>query len=93
MKKKFQGNTTVKRAQLQALRKDFETLHMKEDETVSDFFSRTLTIANKMRFYGEKMSDVSIIEKILRSMTSKFDFVVRTYGLCVEYMVHVQITR
>ena len=40
--KKFQENTRVKRAQLQALCKDFETLHMKEGETVSDFFSRTL---------------------------------------------------
>ena len=48
---------------------------MKEGETVFVFFSRTLTIANKMRFHGEKMSDVSIIEKILRFVTSKFDYV------------------
>jgi hypothetical protein len=74
MKKKFQGNARVKRAQLQALRKDFETLHMKEGETVSDYFARTLT--NKMRFHGEKMSDVTVIEKILRSMTLKFNYVV-----------------
>jgi hypothetical protein len=74
MKKKFQGNARVKRAQLQALRKDFETLHMKEGEIVSDYFARTLT--NKMRFHGEKMSDVIVIEKILRSMTLKFNYVV-----------------
>ena len=48
----------LKRAQLQALRKDFETLHMKEGETVSDFFSHTLIIANEMHFHGKKMSDV-----------------------------------
>ena len=49
---------------------------MKEGETVSDYFARTLTIANKMRFHGETMTDVTIIEKILRSMISKFDYVV-----------------
>ena len=52
---------------------DFETLHMKEGETIFYFFSRTLTIANKMRFRGEKMNDVSIIKKTMHSMTSKFD--------------------
>jgi len=76
MKKKFHGNARVKRAQLQALRKDFETLHMKEGENVSDYFARTLTITNRMRFHGEKISDVTVIEKILRSMTSKFNYVV-----------------
>ena len=34
MKKKVQGNARVKRAQLQAMRKEFEILHMKEGETV-----------------------------------------------------------
>jgi len=66
----------VKRAQLQALRRDFETLHMKEGETVDNFFSRTLTIANKMKAHGETMSQTIINEKVLRSMTSKFDYVV-----------------
>ena len=75
MKKKFQGNTKVKRAQLQALLKDFETLHRKEGETFFDLFSCTLAIANKMCFHGEEMSVVSIIEKILLSVTSKFDYV------------------
>ena len=66
----------VKRAQLQALRREFETLYMKEGETVNNFFARTLTIANKMKTHGESMSQTIIIEKVLRSMTAKFDYVV-----------------
>ena len=49
---------------------------MKLGEAVADFFSRTMAIANKMRIHGEKMQDVTIVEKILRSMTPKFNFVV-----------------
>ncbi|XP_038715057.1 uncharacterized protein LOC120008755 [Tripterygium wilfordii] len=74
--KKVAADLKVKRAQLQALRKDFETLHMKVGESVTDYFGRTLTIANKMRISGEKMDDVVVIEKILRSMSPKFDYVV-----------------
>ncbi|KAJ4718900.1 Retrovirus-related Pol polyprotein from transposon TNT 1-94 [Melia azedarach] len=61
--------------QLQALRGEFETLRMKSGESVSDYFSRTLAVANKMRIHGEKLEDVTIIEKILRSMTVKFNFI------------------
>ncbi|RHN50731.1 hypothetical protein MtrunA17_Chr6g0460681 [Medicago truncatula] len=63
-------------AQLQALCKEFEILHMKAGESVDEYFARTLTIANRMRIHGEKMEDVRIIEKIICSMTSKFDYVV-----------------
>lgn len=76
MKKKFQGNVRARRVQLQALRSEFETLRMKSDESVIDFFGRTMTIANKMRIHGDKMEDVTIVEKILRSMTTKYNFVV-----------------
>jgi len=76
LKRKYQGTTRVKRAQLQALRKEFEVLHMKTGESVDDYFGRTLIIANKMRIHGEKMDDVVIIEKILQLMTLKYDYVV-----------------
>ncbi|PSS16340.1 Endonuclease, partial [Actinidia chinensis var. chinensis] len=49
---------------------------MKAGESVDDYFGRNLIIANKMRIHGEKMDDVVIIEKILRSMTSKYDYIV-----------------
>lgn len=76
MKLKYQGSTRVKRAQLQAIRRTFKVLQMKEGEGVDEYFARTLTIVNKMKIHGEKMDQVVIIEKILRSMTPKFDYVV-----------------
>ncbi|XP_058002657.1 uncharacterized protein LOC131179869 [Hevea brasiliensis] len=76
MKKKYQGSSRVKRAQLQALRRDFETLQMKDGESVTSYCARTMEISNKMRFHGEKTEGVTIVEKILRPMTPKFDYVV-----------------
>ncbi|KAM1393926.1 hypothetical protein ACFX2F_030030 [Malus domestica] len=76
LKQKYQGTARVKRAQLQALRKEFEMLHMKTGETVNEFFCLTLTIANKRKINGDKLTDVEVIEKILRSMTPKYDYVV-----------------
>ncbi|XP_073138295.1 uncharacterized protein [Henckelia pumila] len=54
LKQKYQGSTRVKKAQLQALRKEFEILQMKERESVDEYFARTLAIANKMKIHGEK---------------------------------------
>lgn len=74
MKKKYQGTTKAKKVHLQALRANFETLRMKTGESVSEYFARTMTIANKIRIHGEK--DVIIVEKILRSMKVKFNFII-----------------
>ncbi|KAL6285137.1 hypothetical protein ACE6H2_009527 [Prunus campanulata] len=51
---------------------------MKVGELVDEYFGRTLTVANERRINGEKLEDVVVIEKILRSMTPKFDYVVCT---------------
>nr|CAN70073.1 hypothetical protein VITISV_011917 [Vitis vinifera] len=76
MKKKFEGNARVKRSHIQALRRDFETLEMRYGERVTKYFSRVMTVANKMQIYGENMQDVKVVDKILRSLTEKFNYVV-----------------
>jgi hypothetical protein len=76
MKQKYQGSTKVKMSQLQELHRNFETIHMKEGEIIDNFFVCTLIIANKMKTRGEIISQTIINEKVLRFMTSKFDYVV-----------------
>ncbi|KAL9412440.1 hypothetical protein AB3S75_045966 [Citrus x aurantiifolia] len=76
MKRKYERNARVKRLVLQALRKEFETLEMKPGENVTEYFGRVMIVSNKMRFHGEEMHDVTIVEKILRSLTDKFNYIV-----------------
>ncbi|XP_050878599.1 uncharacterized protein LOC127082406 [Lathyrus oleraceus] len=76
MQQKYQGSIKVKRAQLQALRREFELLTMKEGEKVDSFLGRTLNVVNKMKSNGEIMEQSMVVSKILRSLTSKFNYVV-----------------
>ncbi|KAE8650591.1 hypothetical protein Csa_011412 [Cucumis sativus] len=57
MKKKYEGNARVRRSYLQALCREFEILEMKSGEGVTEYFSRVMIVANKMRTYGEDMQD------------------------------------
>jgi len=49
---------------------------MKEDETVNEYFARTLRIAKSMKMCGECMRGNIIVAKILWFMTLKFNYVV-----------------
>lgn len=72
----YQGSTRVKRPQLQALRKEYEMLHMKYGESMDNFFSRTLTVVNKMKAHGERMEQLMVVENFIFSINSMFDYVV-----------------
>lgn len=60
MKQKFQGTTKVKRSQLRAANREFELLGLKDEETISEYFGRTLAIVNKMKIYGDKVDQTEI---------------------------------
>ncbi|XP_059295372.1 uncharacterized protein LOC132048691 [Lycium ferocissimum] len=76
VQKEFQGDSKVIVVRLQSLRRDFENLMMKSGESIADFLSRATTIVSQIRSYDEKVTDQTIVEKVLRSLTPKFDHVV-----------------
>ncbi|KAL4568673.1 hypothetical protein LXL04_024288 [Taraxacum kok-saghyz] len=76
MQKGFAGNERVKKSLLQKIRRDFEVLEMKMNESIPEYFGRVLTNSNQMRSNGETMIDVKVVEKILRTLTDKYMYVV-----------------
>ncbi|XP_019455103.1 PREDICTED: uncharacterized protein LOC109356227 [Lupinus angustifolius] len=71
-----QGVKQLKKVQLQTLRRQYELMHMESNERVAQFFNKVITYTNAMKACGEKISDQSIIEKILRTLTPRFDHIV-----------------
>lgn len=49
---------------------------MLNSKYIDGYVKRLKTVANDMRRNGEKVDDVRLIEKVSRSMTQKFDYVV-----------------
>lgn len=76
MKQKRKGTTKVKKEKLQSLRREFELLGMREGESISEYFARTLVIVNKMKLQGNNMNQTTVVEKVMRSLPQGFNYVV-----------------
>ncbi|KAH1039241.1 hypothetical protein J1N35_040984 [Gossypium stocksii] len=87
LQKEYQGDSKVIVVKLQSLRRDFETLMMKNGESIVDFLSRTRTIIDQLLSYSEQISDEIIVAKVLQSLMTKFDHVVAAIEECKDLSV------
>ncbi|XP_042460637.1 uncharacterized protein LOC122044171 [Zingiber officinale] len=72
----YKGDERAKSIRLQILKGEFESLEMKESESVSDYFTRVLVIVNQLRRNDDDIEDSRVVEKILRSLKPRYDYVV-----------------
>ncbi|BAT89965.1 hypothetical protein VIGAN_06111300 [Vigna angularis var. angularis] len=70
------GGEKIKKVKLQMLRRQYELMQMDDNDKVSEYFNKILSIINQMKDYGEAISDLMIIEKIMRSLPQRFDYIV-----------------
>ncbi|XP_071907816.1 uncharacterized protein [Coffea arabica] len=66
------GAANVRKIRLQELRRQFELAQMKSTESVKDFIGTIKEIVNDMESNGENLEEVRVVEKVLRSLTTKF---------------------
>ncbi|XP_074369122.1 uncharacterized protein LOC141709781 [Apium graveolens] len=76
LQKLFHGVEKVKKVWLQVLCGEFENLKMKTSENIGEFVTRLKAVKNEMKRNGESLDDVGFMEKLLRSLTRNFDYVV-----------------
>ena len=69
----FQGSARTRQMQILNLRREFETIKMKDKETVKEFTTRLLNVVNQIRVLGERLSDQRIVEKVLVSLPERFE--------------------
>jgi hypothetical protein len=61
---------------LQTLKREYGNLKMKENENVKYFCVRVKDVINKMATLGEPMSQEHVIQKVLRSLTPRWNTIV-----------------
>lgn len=71
----YAGDEKLKKVKLQTLRRQFELLQMENLETVADYFTRVKNLTNLMQGCGEKVSEKLIVEKIMHTLTPRFDYI------------------
>lgn len=58
------------------LRRDFETIYMKESDTIDSFFTQIIGLVNQIRSHGENLEERRVVEKILKSFPTTFESIV-----------------
>ncbi|TQD90276.1 hypothetical protein C1H46_024193 [Malus baccata] len=61
---------------LQSIRRDFEYARMRNNESVSDYLAKLPALVNKMKMFGETLSNKRLVEKMLISLTPAYDNIV-----------------
>ena len=67
------GMERVKKAKIQALKREFEMLTMWEEEPVAKFTTKLTILVAHMRSLGEKIAKGIIVSKLLCATPEKFD--------------------
>ncbi|CAM8999769.1 unnamed protein product [Rhodiola kirilowii] len=67
-----EGTTKVKISRMEMVTSKFKNLRMQEDETIADFNTRVLDIANEAFALGEPMTEETLVRKVIRSLTKRY---------------------
>ncbi|KAK4388427.1 hypothetical protein Sango_2449300 [Sesamum angolense] len=78
LQKEYQGSAKVRIIKLQTLRRDFENMKMKDSETIDEYYTKVRELVNQLKAYGEDIPEKMVVEKLLISVTEKYDPIVTT---------------
>ena len=80
LQQEFEEDSKVGVIRLQSLKRDFENKRMKENESLNEYYNRLSELVNQMKSHGDTIDDCRVVDKILISLTKKFDPMVAIIG-------------
>ena len=72
LQRTYEGTDAVKRSKTQKLKTMYENVRMDESESFDEFYAKLRDIVNSRFALGDKLDDVEVVGKVLRSLNSKF---------------------
>lgn len=66
------GADQVKKAKIQTLKAEFESMTMRETKQIDDFCMKLNGLVTKIRALGEEVAESYVVKKLLRAVPSKF---------------------
>ncbi|XP_031259739.1 uncharacterized protein LOC116117871 [Pistacia vera] len=73
LREEYMGSTTTRNMQILNLRREFEMQRMQETEKVKDYVDRLMNVVNKIRLLGVELTDLRVVEKVLVSLSERFE--------------------
>lgn len=67
-----QGADRVRKARIQTLKTEFESLNMKDNEPLDDFCMKLNGLVTNIRALGEEINESYVVKKLLRAVPMKF---------------------
>ncbi|GJT80774.1 putative zinc finger, CCHC-type containing protein [Tanacetum coccineum] len=85
LKTRFLGVDRVRTARLLTLKRELESLRMKEGESVHDFATKLTGLTSKARSLGFELEEADLVKRLLDSMPKSFLQIVASIDQCFEF--------
>ncbi|CAN6575524.1 unnamed protein product [Malus baccata var. baccata] len=73
LQEEFRDDERARSVKFQSLRRELEYMRMKENESLSAYLTRLFELINQMKSYGEILTHQREVQKVLISLSSKYD--------------------
>lgn len=73
LQEEFQDSAKVKTIKFQIFRTEFESIKMKDSESLKDYYSKIMELLNQLKIYGETITDNRVVEETLISLSEKYE--------------------
>lgn len=80
MRSFYEGKSKVRKTKLQGFKMKFESIKMHEDDEIAKLFLQVDDVVNKIIGLDEKLDELVVVQKVLRSLPKRFNAKVSTIG-------------